>query len=374
MKILVLGGGIAGVEAVIRAKKSGFDVTLVSNREYLYIYPLSIWIPTSEIKFEDATISLKKLQEVHNFELIIDEVIKIDKDSKEVELREQKLKFDKLIIAIGGENKALKGIENTLSICSKPEEAVGIKNIMDNFLARKEGVISFGFGGNPKDSSSVRGGPVFELMFNIHNLLKERGIRKNFILNFFAPMQNPGAKMGERAFKNLEIFLKKCDINIYTGKKIDSFIPDGVIFEDYSKLQSDFIIFTPAKSGHSVLKNSTLPLNEDGFVIINEFCEVIDSPDIYAIGDAVQIDGPEWRAKQGHLAEVMAKNVIHNIKNTDSKKSYVDSVTILCLMDTRDGGIFVYRDKKRELMIPLSIFGHLLKKAWGFYYKFSKMR
>ncbi len=47
------------------------------------------------------------------------------------------------------------------------------------------GKIAVGFGGNPKDSSAVRGGPAFEVLFNIHNMLKKRGLRDKFELTFF---------------------------------------------------------------------------------------------------------------------------------------------------------------------------------------------
>ena len=62
-KIVVVGGGFAGVEAAIALRKKRYDVTLVSNRDYFFIYPISIWIPTGKIPFEQSTISLSKLDE-----------------------------------------------------------------------------------------------------------------------------------------------------------------------------------------------------------------------------------------------------------------------------------------------------------------------
>jgi len=38
------------------------------------------------------------------------------------------------------------------------------------------------------------------------------------------------------------------------------------------------------------------------------------------------------------------------------------------------GGALVYRNDKRAIMLPLPIFGHHLKKLWGWYYKASKLR
>ncbi len=69
--ILILGGGFAGVEAAIYLKKQKFNVTLVSDRDYFYIYPTSIWVPTRESEFKDVCIDLKELQRVHGFSLII---------------------------------------------------------------------------------------------------------------------------------------------------------------------------------------------------------------------------------------------------------------------------------------------------------------
>ncbi len=98
---------------------------------------------------------------------------------------------------------------------------------------------------------------------------------------------------------------------------------------------------------------------------------------IYAIGDSASLMGPEWRAKQGHVAEVMAKNVAYNLfnhfQNIDSKQSYMDHLNILCVMDTGSGAAFVHRSSKGGKMIPMPIVGHWMKKMWGWYCKNSKL-
>ena len=72
--ILILGGGFAGLETAIYLKKQKFNVTLVSDRDYFYIYPTSIWVPTGESTFKDVCIDLKELQRAHGFSLVIDAV------------------------------------------------------------------------------------------------------------------------------------------------------------------------------------------------------------------------------------------------------------------------------------------------------------
>ena len=56
-KFLVLGGGFAGVEVAIKLRKYGYDVTLVSDRDYLFVYPVSIWVPVKKKSFDDVLLN-----------------------------------------------------------------------------------------------------------------------------------------------------------------------------------------------------------------------------------------------------------------------------------------------------------------------------
>jgi len=387
-KVLVLGGGFAGVDAATHLQKAGFDVTLVSNRDYFYIYPTSIWIPTGEAKFEDMCVPLADLQKAHGFKLEIDEVEQIISKENKVICKNKTFDYDYLIVAIGSGKMQHKGSEHFLSICGNPEDSIKIKERIDELIKKGSGKIAMGFGGNPKDPSNVRGGPAFEVLFNVHNQLKKLGIRDKFELTFFAPMEKPGARMGEQALKMMDIYFNKLNIKKHFGKKIVEFQEDGIIFEDSSKLESDFTMFIPAGNGHSVFENSDLPLNEAGLILINDYCEVKHNFDeskeseegrcrVFAIGDSAAIEGPDWRAKQGHIAEVMAKNVAYNIeqieKGSEARKGYEDHLNILCVMDSGDGAAFVYRNNKGGKMIPMPIIGHWLKKGWGWYCRNSKL-
>ncbi len=376
-KVLVLGGGFAGVEAAIFLRKEGFSVTLISNRDFFYIYPTSIWIPTGEAKMEDISVPLADIAKAHGFEVIVDEVESIKSSENRVYCKNGSYDYEYLVTAIGSGKMRHKGSENFLSICGAPEDAPKIKARIDELIEKGSGKIAMGFGGNPKDASNVRGGPAFEVIFNVHNQLKKLGIRDSFELTFFAPMEKPGARMGEKALDMMDIFFKKLNINKHFGKKITEFVEDGIIFEDDSKLESDFTMFIPAGNGHKVFENSDLPLNEAGFVKINDYCEVEGLDNVYAIGDSAEVQGPDWRAKQGHIAEVMARNVAFNLdaklKGNKERKGYKEHLNILCVMDSGDGAAFVYRSNKGGKMIPMPVIGHWLKKGWGWYCRNSKL-
>jgi len=378
-KVLVLGGGFAGVEAAIYLRKQKLDVTLVSDRDYFYIYPTSIWIPTGEVKKRDISVPLIDLSKKHGFKLIIDPVTSFEAKEKKVTLASGKIldEFEYIVLAMGQDKMRHKGIENTLSICGKPEEAEELKVRLDALIEKGSGKIAIGFGGNPKDTSAVRGGPAFEVLFNVNTMLKKKGIRDKFELTFFAPMAKPGQKMGEKALVMMDKMFGMTNINKKVGSKITEFEKDGIKFEDGTKVESDLVMFISAGTGHSILEASGLPLSEAKFVVTNEYNEIEGFDGIYAIGDSASLMGPEWRAKQGHVAEVMAKNIAHNIfqhmQNMDFKKSYIEHINILCVMDTGDGAAFVHRSNKGGMMIPLPVVGHWMKKGWGWYCKNSKL-
>ena len=150
-----------------------------------------------------------------------------------------------------------------------------------------------------------------------------------------------------------------------------------MVFEDDSKLDSDFTMFISAGTGPAVLQNSDLPLSEAGFVKIDNYGQVPGFAGVYAIGDIAALEGPDWTAKQGHIAELMGRNAAFNISETEKgsskRKGYQEHLNILCVMDTGDGAAFIFRNSKKAFMIPMPVVGHWMKKGWGMYARMTKL-
>ncbi len=375
---LVLGGGFAGLEAAIQLRRIGLDVTLVSNRPYLFVYPTSIWVATGERTPDQVKLDLADVARRHGFRFVEGAVASVSAARRAALVRGEELRADHLVVAMGGDRLEHRGVEHTFTLGGEPDNASRLRAALDALVVKGSGRIAMGFGGNPKDGSAVRGGPVFELMFNVDRLLRRRGVRESFELTFFAPMASPGARMGARAVDAIGKMFASLGIRTSFGKKIDRFLPDGVVLEDQSKLDADLVVFLPAGSGHRVLRASDLPVNEAGFVHTDEGCAVPGFPGVWAVGDAAALLGPDWRAKQGHLAEVMARTMAANVRAMEAGRSeretYLPHVSITCLLDMGNGAAYVHRDARREQMIPLPVVGHWVKKAWGAYFKASKRK
>jgi sulfide:quinone oxidoreductase len=373
---LVLGGGFAGVEAAIQLRKAGLDTTLVSDRDFILINPITIWVPTGELPLAEATLPLAHLARAHGFQVQKARVNRIEASAKRVHTDVGALPYENLVVALGGAKLRPRGVEHTRSICGGTEELAEITARVQALVERGQGHIALGFGGNPKDGSAMRGGPVFELLFNLNTMLRKRGLRDRFELTFFAPMEKPGQRMGEGALELMETMFQRHRIHRRVGVPIAGFDERGVSFADGSRLDADLVLFTPGLQGHPALQGSDLPLSDAGFVRVDEHCQVEGSEDVWAVGDTAALDGPQWRAKQGHVAEVMGRVAAHNVAarvaGRAERESYVEHVGILCVMDTGDGAAWVQRDGAGERMVPMPVFGHWIKKAWGSYWKLSR--
>jgi sulfide:quinone oxidoreductase len=190
-------------------------------------------------------------------------------------------------------------------------------------------------------------------------------------------MDEPGARMGKGALAMMDKMFASYKIGKRFGKKIKEFVSDGVIFEDDSKLHSDFTMFIAAGTGPVLLQNSDLPLSEAGFIKIDNYGQVQEFPNVFAIGDVAALEGPDWIAKQGHIAELMGRNAAYNIaeseKGSNKRKGYQEHLNILCVMDTGNGAAFVFRNGTKAIMIPMPVFGHWMKKGWGVYARLTKI-
>jgi sulfide:quinone oxidoreductase len=375
---LVLGGGFAGVETAIHLRRAGLEVTLVSERRHLFVYPTSIWVVTGEHRIEQDLMDLQDLAKQHQFDLVLGKVDRVDAGRRLATVDGRDMSADILVLALGAGRKHLPGVENTTTIWGAPADTVALAARLQALVDKGEGKIAVGFGGNPADPSAIRGGPAFEVMFNILHLLKKRRLRDRFELSFFAPMPNPGARMGDKAAAMVRKQFEAAGVKLYFGKKLEGFDAQGVKLEGGGRVDAGLVVYVPGGAGHPVLADADLPLNEAGFVRIDQTCKVDGHDNVYAVGDVAALAGPDWRAKQGHLAEVMARvaasAILSRIRGETPTESYLDHMSVICLMDSGNGATFVHRDERRARLVPLPLIGHWLKKAWGYYYRWTKYR
>jgi sulfide:quinone oxidoreductase len=368
-RIVILGAGFAALTAVreLRKRAPQVRITLVAPKaEFVYL-PSLIWVPTGIRKGSDLILPLDLFIKDHDVEFIVGRVTGLENGGRTVVTDQGKVENDALLIATGGRFiKKLPGIEHALTLCEGVPAAEAIRERIEKM---QSGRIAMGFGGNPNEPSAMRGGPMFELLFGIDTWLRQQGKRDKIELTFFNAAAEPGKRLGAKAVTGLLSEMAKRRIDTHLGHKPLGFSEKGVDTEG-GHINADLILFMPGLTGPAWAPESGLTLSAGGFFKGDEFCRVEGADKVFVAGDAGSFPGPDWLPKQAHMADLQAKAAALNLLLAlDGKPPMAKPKTeLICIVDTVDSGILVYRDTKRSWLLPPSKLFHWVKRYFEGHY------
>ena len=368
-RIVILGAGFAALTAVreLRKRSPEARLTLVAPKaEFVYL-PSLIWIPSGLRKGSDLILPLDRFLKDHQVEFVAGRVSGLRDGGRTVLTDAGEVHNDALIIATGARFiKKLPGIEHALTLC---EGVASAEAIRDRVNAMQGGRIALGFGGNPNEPSAMRGGPMFELLFGLDTLLRRQGKRDRIELTFFNAATEPGKRLGEKAVTGLLQEMARRRIDTHLGHKPLSFSEKGVDTEG-GHINADLILFMPGLTGPVWAPEAGLKLSPGGFFQADEFCRVEGADKVFVAGDAGSFPGPDWMPKQAHMADLQARAAAENLLLAlDGKPASARfKIELICIVDTVDKGIMVYRDLKRSLLLPSSRLFHWTKRYFEGHY------
>ena len=368
--IVVLGSGFAALTAVRELRRRDRDVriTLVAPKAELMYYPSLIWVPSGLRRGADLNIDVSGFLADHDVAFHAGRVTGLADGGRTVLTDSGTLANDALLIASGGRFlKALPGIEHALTIC---EGAPAAEAIRERLAAMTGGTIAFGFGTNPKEQGAMRGGPMFELLFGIDTLLRKQGRRDRFKLVFFNAAKEPGKRLGDKAVAGLLREMEKRGIATHLGHKITGFEADKIKTEG-GDVPADLILFMPGMSGPAWASRSrpaairrrlfpgrcALPGGRSGQGLRRRRFRELPRPRLAAQAGAHRRPAGQGRGREPAAGARRA-----------SRPSARFKVELICIVDTLDRGILVYRDEKRALMLPPCRLFHWAKRFFEWQY------
>ncbi len=367
--IVILGSGFAALTAVreLRRHDRAARITLVAPKAELMYYPSLIWVPAGLRRGADLEIDVSGFLAEHDVAFHAGRVTGLADGGRTVLTDNGSVSNDALLIASGGRFlKAMPGIEHALTICEGSSAAEAIRGRLEKM---DRGTIAFGFGTNPKEQGAMRGGPMFELLFGIDTLLRRQGRRDRFKLVFFHAATEPGKRLGTKAVAGLLREMKKRDIATHLGHKPTGFEADRVKTEG-GDVPADLILFMPGMAGPAWASEAGLPLSDGGFFRADAHCQVAGTDKVYVAGDSGSYPGPDWLPKQAHIADLQASAAAKNLLRALAGKPPVArfKVELICIVDTLDRGILVYRNEKRAIMLPPCRLFHWAKRFFEWQY------
>lgn len=368
-RVTVIGSGFAALTAVrkLRGADSELGIDLIAPRAELIYYPGTIWIPTGKRTPEDLVVSLDRFFERMRVDHHATRAVGLSDDGRTVRTEKGDIANDGLIVACGGQFlRKLPGIEHSILPCGGPRE---IARMRDRLHAMDDGSIAFGFAGNPREPSAMRGGPVFEFLFGIDTWLRKQRKRDKFTLHFFSPAQKPGQRLGGKAVGRLLGEMQKRGIRTHLGKKPKRFTEDGVETESES-FPADLILFMPGMTGNDWFDDAPLPRSDGGMIRADKHCRVGGFERVYVAGDAGSFPGPGWMPKQAHMADLQAEAAARNLLAELAGRSVEATFKseLMCIVDLYDRGILVTRTEKGNRVLPPMRIMHWAKRLFEWRY------
>jgi len=370
-QITVIGSGFGALSTVraLRKHDAQADITLISPRAELHYLPGIIWIPSGLRRREQLIVPLANFFRRTRVKHVVAEVTGLRDGASCVETTAGDVRNDALVIASGGRFiKKLPGIAHAITPC---EGIAAAEKIRDRLQAMTAGTIAIGFAGNPSEPSAVRGGPMFEFLFGIDEQLRREGRRDKFELVFFNPSNEPGNRLGPKAVKHLLDEMVRRGIRAHLGHKMVRFEADKVVTEG-GEFAADLILFMPGMTGNAWFDQTDLARSPGGLLKADAQCRVEGAQHVYVVGDSGSFPGPDWMPKQAHMADLQAEaaaaNLLDGLNGRSPQATF--KVELICIIDAIDHGTVVFRNSKRQIILPSSRLFHWIKRGFeGAYLK-----
>jgi sulfide:quinone oxidoreductase len=370
-RVSILGGGFAALTAAreLRRRAPRAELTLIApSPEFVYL-PSLIWLPAGLRQGDDLRHDIRPLLDTLDVRFVAARAQGLADGGRTLLTDAGPIANDALLIASGGRFlKKLPGIEHALTICEGIPAAEALR---DRLAAMSGGTLAFGFAGNPAEPAAMRGGPMFELLFGIDSLLRRQKRREAFRLVFFNPAPEPGKRLGERAVQGLLAEMKLRGIDTHLGHKLVGF-SDKRVETEGGGFDADLILFMPGMTGPAWIAAAAhgLTLSPGGFVQADAHCRAQGMERVYVAGDAGSFPGPDWLPKQAHMADLQARAAAENLLLELAGRAPVATprAELICIVDTLDSGILVYRDAKRAIVLPPMRLMHWAKRLFEWQY------
>lgn len=367
--ITIIGSGFGALTAVreLRRRKVAADITLISPRDELHYLPASIWIPAGLRDAASLRIPLRNFFARHRVEFVQGAVTGLADGGRTVLSEAGAHANDHLVVASGGRFiRKLPGIEHALVPC----EGIAVaEDYARRLAAMPGGTVAIGFATNPNEQGAMRGGPMFEYLFILDTLLRKQGRRDTFEIVFFSPAPRPGARLGEKAVDGLLAEMARRGIKTHLGHKMVRLEKDRVVTEG-GEIPADLILFMPGLTGPAWLADSGLALSPGGMIRADAQCRAEGAQNVWVVGDVGSFPGPDWMPKQAHQADLQARAAAANIASVLNGGAATKAFKpeLICIVDTLDSGILVFRSPSMNVVTPRNIALHWAKRAFERHY------
>ena len=335
-KVVVIGGGFAGVQCVRNFDEELFDVWLIDKINHHQFQPLFYQVATSQLEPSSISFPLRNIfRSKKNVHIRMAEVLEIDEEQKQVITDIGDFTFDYLIIAIGCKTNFFgnENIERNTFTLKSTYDAISIRN---HILQTFENIIS----AKPEEKKGllnliiVGAGPTGVELAGAFAEIKQHVLPKDYRGIDFSTFQimliegsgNTLNSMSEQARKASRKYLEEMGVKLYTQTYVKDYDGEQLTLQSGEVIRSKTVIWAAGVTGNSIKGLSSDVLVGGNRIKVNRFNQVLGSTAIFAIGDIAYMETPTYPKGHPQLANVainQAKRLVKNLKLLEQKRELV---------------------------------------------------
>lgn len=323
-KIIIAGGGFAGIQLVKKLDTDIFDILLIDKSNHHQFQPLFYQVATSQIEPSSISFPLRYVfKRKKNVDIRLAEILSINSNHKKINTSIGAFTYDYLVLCIGCKTNFFgnNDIEKYAFTLKTTYDAITIRN---HILTTFEKIIS----ANEEEKESllnlviVGAGPTGVELAGAFAEIKKNILPKDYPRIDFSRFQIFLIEGSKNTLNNMSInaktasrkYLQEMGVIIQTEKIVQNYDGKTLLLKDGNSIKTKTVIWAAG-----VTANTFEGLPENYFTIgnrikVNRINKIIDAENIFAIGDIAYMETPQYPKGHPQLA-----NVAINQANTLSK-------------------------------------------------------
>ena len=313
-RIVIIGGGFAGLHLIKKLKKDDYQVVLIDKHNHHNFQPLLYQVATSGLEADSIAYPLRKALANHkDYHFRMGEAKEIAPDKNVLITNQGTIKYDYLVVATGAKTNYF-GMENVAKHAHPMKsvaEAMSLRNtILKNYemalltddLVEREKLMNIVVAGGGPTGVELAGALAefkrYIMPKDYPDLNFERS--KVYLVELLPELLPP---MSDQASKKSQEYLQKMGVIIKTETKIEDF-NGQVVQTDKGDIPSRLLVWTGGVSPASLpgLPESTLA--KGGRLKCNAYGQVSGFENIYALGDVAKFESEDYPKGHPQLASV----------------------------------------------------------------------
>jgi len=303
-RVVIIGGGFAGITAARALRQTDADVVLVDRRNHHIFQPLLYQVATAVLAPADISAPIRQLEaKYRNLRVLLAEVTGVNVASRTIEVLApgtgtRKIAFDYLVVATGMRPSyfghdgfaqfapGLKSLSDAETIRTKILEAFELAAATDDEVERARQMTFVLVGAGP---SGV------ELAASLAQLVRVT-LRGNFRSIDPAKARIILLDAGNRVLPSFaEVLsrrvtrrLTRLGVEVQTGVKVEAVDKQGVVAGG-NRIPSATVLWTAGVAASPLPKMLGTKTDRAGRALVDPFLRVVDAPGVFVVGDAASV-------------------------------------------------------------------------------------